>query len=142
MSIEKRLSVVKKRQGNLVRRLADTDDDDLVEIIDAELASLTKQSTALKAELAALHLERASWEHATAQLMNLTEWCDRVAANLDQLSYDDKRQLLFALGLQVRVFEKAHEPRWDIRLSVPIDNGAVAGTGTRRSTSTRRSTRS
>ena len=49
----------------------------------------------------------------------MSAWCARVAANLAQLGYDEKRHVLDALAVDVRVWRSDHEPRWEVGMSVP-----------------------
>jgi hypothetical protein len=59
-----------------------------------------------------------------AKVQSLTAWCQRVGANLDRLSYNERRLALEALGVQVRVYSNraTHQnreghPRWTMTLS-------------------------
>ena len=63
---------------------------------------------------------RASWHAARERLGDLEEWCHRVAANFDALGYDERRMLLDAPGVQVKVWNKGHEPRWEITARIPL----------------------
>ena len=46
-------------------------------------------------------------------------WCHTVA-NLATLTYDDKRIALDALGVQVRLWPKGHEPRFDMTAAIDV----------------------
>ena len=72
--------------------------------------------------------ERASWEAVQGRLDDITGWCDTVAVNLDSLDYAGKRLALEALGIEVRIFSKDHEPRFEIRACIELKNLIVSTT--------------
>ena len=50
------------------------------------------------------------------QLDDIQDWLARVAQNLETLDYDGKRLALDALGVQVRLWDKTREPRYEIAM--------------------------
>ena len=57
------------------------------------------------------------------KVRGLTAWCQTVAANLDTLTYDERRLALTALGVQVRVWQVGATgsdgeslPRWQVEM--------------------------
>jgi hypothetical protein len=53
------------------------------------------------------------------QLQNLMEWSQRVAGNLPTLTYSQKRDLLTALDVSVKLYQKGKPtPRWEISMSL------------------------
>ncbi|MDQ3655612.1 MAG: hypothetical protein M3457_11100, partial [Chloroflexota bacterium] len=58
----------------------------------------------------------------TLALASITMWCQRVSKNLSMLTYQEKRLIMDALGVSVRVFRADHEPRWEIGMApLPIE---------------------
>jgi hypothetical protein len=57
-------------------------------------------------------------------MRTLGEWCGTVAANLDALSYDEKRLAIAALGVRVQAYrlgtadaDGAPHPRWELTMA-------------------------
>jgi hypothetical protein len=55
------------------------------------------------------------------RIVSIKTWCRKVGARLDQMTYDQKRTALDALGVQVRVWKSSHDPRYLITAGVPLD---------------------
>ena len=79
--------------------------------IDADAARASKEQA------------RADRKAEDATLQTLTDWCSLVGANLDTLSYDEKRLALEALGVTVRIYRPSATdeagkplPRWEVLL--------------------------
>lgn len=56
----------------------------------------------------------------------LEEGCRRVGANLGNLTYEQRRLTLDALGVEARVYRSDHEPRYVIMASIPLDRPIVS----------------
>jgi hypothetical protein len=109
------------KQARLARAIASLDDADATAPLLAELSALADQKKAATAELAALDQRIADAEADAEKVRTLTEWCQRVGANLDALSYEDKRTALAALGASVVLYgvgseEAARDGRWVLTL--------------------------
>jgi site-specific DNA recombinase len=124
--VKRRLQDTSRRQTNLIGRLALIDDEDAAGLITAEINALSSQKRQLIEEQTALERQQAEW-HATAQqLAQLDEWCRRVATNLPTLAYEQKRMLLEALDVAVRLYHTNHRPRYEIRASIPAIDPIVS----------------
>ncbi|MDP9363747.1 MAG: recombinase family protein [Chloroflexota bacterium] len=130
-AINRRLEVVVRKQGNLVKRLALIDDEDTAAVVAAEVTALSAEKRQLEEERGRVETASADWRAARDQLADLQSWCGRVAANLGALGYDQKRHLLDALGVQVRLFHTDHDPRYHVTASLPLDE-VIASSGSRR----------
>jgi site-specific DNA recombinase len=120
-AIDLRLAEVDRKQANLVRRLAMIDDEDTAALIAVEVKALASQRRELKSERSVLELRSTSRQATQAKLEGLEAWCRRVSTNLDTLSYADRRQVLDALGVQVRLYHSNHDVRYEITASLPLD---------------------
>jgi site-specific DNA recombinase len=125
-AIERRVEAVTRKQENLVKRLAAIEDEGVATIVTTELNALVKERRQLLAEQAEAQARHTEWEASQVQLMALEEWCQRVAENLDEFSYDQKRMTLDALGVQVRLFHTDHDPRYEITAAVPLEPDIVS----------------
>jgi site-specific DNA recombinase len=136
-AVERRLGEVERLRGNLARRVAAIDDDDIAASLLAEMVALGKQPAALTSEREKLEAERASWEATQKQLLDLEDWCRSVPGNVNLLDYEGRRlahMALMALGVESRVWSTDHTPRWEIKmlpdvLPVPISDLPTAGDG-------------
>nr|MBA2596489.1 hypothetical protein [Chloroflexia bacterium] len=132
-AIDKHIAGLADKQGRIAKRLADIDDDDVAAPLVAELQTLSARKKAAEAERDALRRRIADRDAETARVATLAEWCQTVAANLDVLTYDEKRLALTALGVKVRVFKQdatdadgTPYPRWEIDMcpASPIEHVA------------------
>ncbi len=112
--VVRRLAEVERKQRNLVRRLSDIDDDDVANLIRADLHTLAVERRRLAHERDDLKLQQEGWHTAESNLDSIETWCRNVAVNLRELSYDDKRIALNAMGLQARVWGTDHTPRYEV----------------------------
>ena len=122
-AIERRIAALDRQRQNLVRSLAMLEDEDSARLLTAELATLSAQHKQLDRERAAKVSQQAEEAAETARLSSLVDWTTRAAANLSALTYAEKRMLLGALGVSVRVWKTDHEPRWELTMApVPPDS--------------------
>ena len=63
------------------------------------------QQRSLEVERAAVLARRAGWEEGQRRLADLQRWCHRVSARLGELTYEQKRLALEALGVEIRVWK-------------------------------------
>ena len=90
-----------------------------------ELKSLAGQKTTAQRERDDLLRRMADRADEDARVRSLAEWCSRVGANLDLMSYDEKRLALDALGVKVRVYSPSAvaedgtaRPRWEMTMAI------------------------
>lgn len=127
-ALEQRLQEMTRRQTNLIRRLAAIDDEDAAALVTAEINNLAMQKQQLQEEQLAVGQQQADWIATADQLAKIEEWCRRVATNLPALDYEQRRALLEALDVAVRLYHSDHQPRYEITASIPIDLGVVSAT--------------
>ncbi len=134
--VERGLANVSRKQANLLRRMADIDDDGLAEAVKLELVALSTQRQMLQKERERLLERQASWRIGQDRLETLRQWRRTVATRIRSLDYEGKRLALQAVGLQAQVYRYNHEPRFVITLSLPLspDSGdlSVSSFGRRR----------
>lgn len=73
-----------------------------------------------RAEVLAHHETRLA---ASEQSRLFVDWCARVAPNLGDLDYRQRRLALDALGVRVVVYRADHAPRWTLAAWVPLEGG-------------------
>jgi hypothetical protein len=96
------------------------------------LKSLAERKKALGRERDTLVQRIADRDAKDAKVTTLTEWCSRVGANLDTLTYDERRMAIDALGVQVRAYRKGSVdgagnpyPRWEMTMNPIIPEAAI-----------------
>jgi site-specific DNA recombinase len=117
-ALDKRLESIATKQTNLARAIGNVDDP---EPIYAQLNALSAAKKTLEADRAALVQRMADVAADAAKVRTLTDWCGHVAAKLDNATYEQKRQALEALGVDVRVYRVGATddagnplPRWQM----------------------------
>ena len=128
-AVERALSEIGRKLANLTRSLALFDNQEAAAPVVAEMEALRGQQRALEAEHEAIRARRAGWEAGQKRLADLESWCRGVAARLGDLSYQQRRLALDALGVQIQVWKSDHTPRYAITASIPLGDGAAAQTG-------------
>ncbi|MCC6790049.1 MAG: recombinase family protein [Thermomicrobiales bacterium] len=125
-AIDHRLAQVARKQGNLVRRLAMIDDEDTASLVATEINALSGEKRQLEAERVAVEARVRARQQVRDQLADLEAWCRRVSTNLDALDYAERRQILDALGVQVRLYNDDHILRFEMTASLPLDGTDIA----------------
>jgi site-specific DNA recombinase len=105
-AVDKLLVAIAKKQARTARAIAAVDDDDAAAPLLVELKSLAAQKAEAQAEREAMSARIADAEAERARVRSLTEWCGTVSANLDTLTYDEKRLALTTLGVSVKVWRE------------------------------------
>lgn len=121
------LDAVRKKQANLGRAVAVLDDAEAAAPLLAELKALGDRKRHLEAEREALRQRQARWQASQDHLLDLQGWVETVAANVHELTYRQKRDLLAALDVNVTLYRADHEPRYAITASIPIDGACIVG---------------
>ena len=128
-AIEKQYVSIADKQARTARAIAAVDDDDAAAPLVAELKSLAARKNAVECERDALRARLADRAADTAKFTSLSAWCSRVNANLDTLSYAEKRTALEALGVKVQIYRQGTAdnegnpyPRWALTLA-PVSTG-------------------
>ncbi len=144
-ALDRRLAVLSSQRTRLARGVALLEDEEAAAPLLLELQGLAKESKVLSAERASLEALARANDDERDRLADLAAWCSRVAGNLPTLTYDEKRMVLDALGVEVRVYRTDHDPRWEITMAPtpgedPDSPLFVFSYGTPSSTATPRST--
>lgn len=116
-SLERRLMTVANQQARLAKAVAALDDEEAAAPLLIELQNLASEAKILVAEQATLRLQASEHEANNHRLADLAMWCGRVAGNLPTLTYQEKRMVLDALGVSVKVYRADHDPRWEITMA-------------------------
>lgn len=120
-ALERRLQDIDKRRQRLARLIASLEDDDVEAPLVAELKQLGQEAKELRSEHGRLTTLAGAREADTEALASVMSWCERVSTNLKTLTYREKRLILEALGVSVRVFRVDHNPRWELTMApLPI----------------------
>ncbi len=117
--IDRALGQTSKSQTRLARAIALLEEADAEPLV-REMAQLGGRNRQLQAEREAVLQRQACRELARKRLWDVQEWCAKVAAGLGNMSYQQKRLALDALGVEVRVFRADHEPRYVITAEIPL----------------------
>ncbi|MDP8922556.1 MAG: recombinase family protein [Chloroflexota bacterium] len=121
-AVDRGLVEIKRKLGNLSQALAMFNDAEAAAPVVAEIENLRGQQRRLEAEREAVVVRRAGWEEGQRRLADLQAWCRHVSTRLSELTYDQKRLALEALGVQVRVWRTDHEPRYEITAQFHLDD--------------------
>jgi site-specific DNA recombinase len=118
---ERAINDIVRRQTNIAKSISLIDDQEAQEPLVRELEALRSQQKALAQERDLLLSRRQNWESAQRHIDSLEAWCNQVASNLDSLDYDQRREALQAFGVRVTIYRTGHDPRYEIRATIPLD---------------------
>jgi hypothetical protein len=118
-TVRRQLAAVRQRHKTLRTNLAQTTMSAKTAQRTAEdLATLEADEDRLLAQLETIAAQRATWEAAQERLTDLQAWCQQVADQLSQLTYDQKRLAFDYLALDVRVRDS---DAYEIAAALPLD---------------------
>jgi site-specific DNA recombinase len=124
-AVEQSLTSVARQQRNLIENLANVTGAAAALIAD-KLNTLEAQRAQLQAEREQVLARAEAHRRAQERMGDVAAWCRTVAANLETLTYAEKRLALDALGVRVRLWRKGHEPRYEITANVPLEAAPAA----------------
>jgi site-specific DNA recombinase len=113
---EKRCRDAERKRDRIIAELTNAEDDELAAVFRDQAKVLQRDVIQAQEALAALRREQADWEIDQQELGDIQQWLQRVAQNIDALDYGGKRLALDALGVQVRLWDKTREPRYEIAM--------------------------
>ena len=116
-AVDRRLTTIAEQRSRLARAVANVDDDEASAPLISELCVLAEQAKGLQKERAALLAQASASAANRERLADLATWCARVAGNLPNLTYGERRMILEALGVRVKVYRADHTPRWEITMA-------------------------
>jgi site-specific DNA recombinase len=136
-ALDTRLAASATKQTTLARRIAVVSDD-AAEPVMAELELVVAAKRTMEADRAELVRRIADTETDRARVRTLTEWIATVSANLETLTYDERRTALAALGVRVLTHrpgatDETGNPldRWEVTMQPLSSEGAIALGSTR-----------
>lgn len=120
--IDRQLAAIDRQRQNLLRAIGLLEDDqDSLTLLTQEMTRLTKQRSELVDDRKMKASQQAAELADTDRLLDLADWCRRTAENLELLNYEERRMVLDALGVRVRVWKTDHQPRWELEMApLPI----------------------
>jgi hypothetical protein len=145
-ALDRLLASTVDKQARLARRVAAIDDDDAAAPLLVELRSLaaTKTTTERRRDELAQRIADRAAENAKVQ--TLADWCATVNANLDTLTYEERRMALTWLGVEVQVYRTDARdedgdplPRWAMTLAPLMPERDIVYGSTYRMTAASRS---
>jgi hypothetical protein len=125
-AVDGQLSEVSRQQANYVTNLGLVTGA-AAELIAGKLAELEGQYDRLMAEREAILQRHQTWKAAQARLTSLERWCRIFGANLGQLTYEERREALEALGIKAKVYRADHTPRIVIEANILLDEAGAEG---------------
>jgi site-specific DNA recombinase len=120
--IERQLSALDRQRRNLIGNLGLLDPGDAV-LVRAQLGQLAEQRSALEARQAVQFEQTELRQAARVQIDQLAAGFVTVTYNLGQLTYGEKRDVLEALGVTVRLWRQGSAPRWTLETTFTLDAG-------------------
>ncbi len=131
-AIDRAIATATKQQGNISAAMVMLDDEDARVPLVAQLQALAERKRRLEAEKTGQRALHEDWETTQAGLDLLEGWCDRVAVNIDEMTYQDRRDMLSALGFRALVWPRTRTPRYEFTASIPLlekDSEVIVGQG-------------
>jgi site-specific DNA recombinase len=125
LAIDRQIRDVDRQQRNLIDQLANLGGS-VASLVTDKLAALDGNKTRLEEERAEILARQGAWQAAQARIADIRAWCEKVAKNIDRLTYAEKRDALIALDVRVVLHRADHTPRYEITASLPLDVSTTA----------------
>lgn len=123
--LDRRLRDEERRLSNLSRRVADLDDDAVATVLVDQMKVVNRTIKELQAEREKLAVRHQDWEQTRASASQLERWVERMRETVSDLPDEEKRLLIEALDIRVRVYRQGHDPRVIVDGAVPLDDIAL-----------------
>jgi site-specific DNA recombinase len=120
--IDQMLAEIAAKQKNLSSAIAVLDDPDASAPLLVQLKQLSERKKDLQEEREARQMRRETWEVRQAQLETIAAWRQQVAANLEHLGYQDRRDILAALQVTVKLYRKDAPRRYEVFAAIDPDS--------------------
>jgi len=134
MTCEKAIAQCDRTIANLSRALGGIDDADVQAGVLLQLKEVTERKRGLETELEKIAARWILAQSATVSFAHIRALIHpasdttfvrpddavRQSCSKAELSYAQKRDVLSALGIKVRLYRKDHEPRYEIEANVPL----------------------
>jgi site-specific DNA recombinase len=127
---ERTLVDLERRGANIARGIAQMDDEEAARPLLEKLTELRRSRIRFEAEITEIKTQQARLRDAQLAVSNLADWTRTVGANLDRLTWKERRLVLDALGVRLTVFPHGHEPRFVIDAEIPIEVVSPTTSGT------------
>lgn len=116
--LDRMIASVDRKRANLTDSIMDTNDADSRNVLLAQLDQLSQRHRALQDERdeAARHVER--YQASREIIDGFDEWRRKVAVVFEKGTYQERRDILHEIGLQVLAWPIEHDPRWQIKLEI------------------------
>jgi site-specific DNA recombinase len=142
--VQRLITEIERQRTNLSNAIAMLDDADAAAPLVAQLRALSERRRVLGIEQDALNQKQAAWASARLDVGALASWCATVSSKVDELTWQDRRMALTALGVSATIYPPDHEPRYvidaDINLGT-LSNTTSPASGWRPSSPARRRAR-
>ncbi len=117
-AVERLLADVTAKQKNAARAIVALGDEAAAAPVRDMLHALAERRKELETERDTLNQRRAREIDDSDRLAAFGMWAERVVANLDTLTYDERRTALDALGVAVEVYQvnDQQHPRWRVTM--------------------------
>lgn len=103
--------------NQLVHLAAQITSDGMREMLSKQMNEVGAELDALRGEYQALLQPPATEEQRHAQQQAFHHWADAAIAGLEHASIEEKRQALYWLGVEVRVWQSSGEPDYELKLT-------------------------
>ncbi|HYI14269.1 MAG TPA: hypothetical protein VEX37_02685, partial [Thermomicrobiales bacterium] len=114
--IDGELSAARKRLSEIVRAqervLARYSESDIVpwDLVEREIQRGEREKEELRRRITELERDRQQRIAVTKQLAHLRTWCERVAGNLEGMTFEEKRKVLEILAVRVEASGFEYQP--------------------------------
>jgi site-specific DNA recombinase len=121
--IEAELKTIKKKVANLIKLAGDSEDDDIIGDLQAQLKDLEKQKHRFEKLLFEEQEEEEVNAKVQAAITEFEQWTHKVIPRLTdptvELSYQEKRAIIVAVGVIATVWPTGYEQRSEMKIAPP-----------------------
>jgi site-specific DNA recombinase len=129
-AVERSLAELERQRANLLQAITLVADPDSLALLTGQLTALQRQCAGLLSDWERLLARQQLWQSTQSSLVQLGDWCKTIAERVDTMSWADKRVVLDALGVHVKLYPHRSELRFIIAADIPVEAVSRASSGT------------
>lgn len=111
-------------RANLLRTLSEQEDDETRALLSRDLRRLAEEMKDTRRELEITEKLQKAGSETEQALKNFLTWCADTAEELKSASLEDKRQILYGLGVEVTLYKRDHDPHFTLAIRGTASQGA------------------
>jgi site-specific DNA recombinase len=127
-SVDRAIAKSEREKQNLVTAIANVTNPQAMDALTDRINQLGERIEALQRDREEIVQQGENHARLLTQMNSLRDWCQHLAERVEQMTYEQKRLAIEGFGIEVRVYKKWHEPRYELKARVPMKDTSIVDT--------------